>query len=263
MIGAKIGEGREAEIFAWGDDAVLKLYRPGLRGHYSEVRALATLAGQAAGPRLLEVIEHDGRVGLVLERVAGTDMLSVLQRKPLRVPGFARALAATQLTIHRLAAPKDLACQREILAARIEEGDLPLPLRDYARSLLDRLPDGDRLCHGDYHPGNVLVSQDKTSVIDWATATRGVPEADHARTILLLRWADPMPGTPLIFRGVIAAGRSMLTRIYAKEYRRASPQPLQHMDSWLTVVIAARLAEGFDTERPQLLDLLHQAIRRR
>jgi hypothetical protein len=28
-----------------------------------------------------------------------------------------------------------------------------------------------------------------------------VPDADHARTLLLLRWADPLPGTPLLSRG--------------------------------------------------------------
>jgi hypothetical protein len=29
MIGSKLGAGREAEVYAWDDDAVVKLYRPG------------------------------------------------------------------------------------------------------------------------------------------------------------------------------------------------------------------------------------------
>jgi aminoglycoside phosphotransferase (APT) family kinase protein len=86
------------------------------------------------------------------------------------------------------------------LAARIAGAGLPPPLREHAVRVLDALPDGDRLCHGDYHPGNVLVAADRVGVIDWANAACGVPEADHARTVLLLRWADPLPGTPVIAR---------------------------------------------------------------
>lgn len=259
LIGAKLGEGREAEIYAWGHDTVLKLYRHGLGGHSTESLALAVLAGQAIAPRLTGVIEHDGRTGVVLERLDGTDMLTLLQRQPLRVLGFARTLASTHLAVHRVTAPDELRDLREVLAGRIEDAGLPMPLRDFALRLLDQLPAGNRLCHGDYHPGNVLVSGSHSRVIDWAAAARGAPGADHTRTLLLLRWANPLSGTPLLFRGLIAAGRSLLARTYAHAYRNGSPQPLQHMDSWLTVNIAARLSEGIDAERPKLTRLLHQA----
>lgn len=128
--------------------------------------------------------------------------------------------------------------------------------------ILDRLPTGDRLCHGDYHPGNVLVAADRVGVIDWGYASRGVPEADHARTILLLRWADPLPGTPLMLRGLMVAGRSVFARGYTRAYRRHSPHPLQQVDSWLTVHAAARLSEGIDAEQPMLTGLLHRARHR-
>jgi hypothetical protein len=77
--------------------------------------------------------------------------------------------------------------------------------------------------------------------------------------LLFLRWANPLPGTPLIFRGLIAAGRSLLAQAYTRAYRRASPQPLRHMDSWLTVNIAARLSEGIEAERTKLIGLLDSA----
>jgi Phosphotransferase enzyme family len=44
------------------------------------------------------------------------------------------------------------------------------PTRDFAMRVLDGLPDGDRLCHGDYHPGNVLLTANRTRVIDQAGA---------------------------------------------------------------------------------------------
>jgi len=262
VIGPKLGEGREAEIYTWGNDAVLKLYRPGFGGHRTENLALAALDGLTVVPRLIEVIERDGRIGLVLERLGGTDMLTLLQQQPWHVAGFGRALAATHLAVHRLTAPGELADVRELLTGRIGDASLPAPLRGFALSMLDRLPAGNRLCHGDYHPGNVLISGGRQSVIDWTAAARGAPEADHTRTLLLLRWANPLPGTPLVFRALIAAGRSVLVRKYLRTYRQASPQPLQHMDLWLTANIAARLSEGIDAERTKLLNLLNHARRR-
>jgi aminoglycoside phosphotransferase (APT) family kinase protein len=135
-------------------------------------------------------------------------------------------------------------------------------LRAFALRVLDGLPDGDRLCHGDFHPGNVLVAADRVSVIDWANAARGVPEADHARTLLLLRWADPLPGTPLVSRGLMAAGRSVFAHGYTRTYGGALQRPLQLVDSWLTAHAAARLAEGIEVEQPTLIGLLDRARRK-
>jgi hypothetical protein len=257
--GPRLGAGREAEVYAWGDTAVLKLYRPGFGGHHAEAAALRSL--DRIAPRLLDVVDRDGRTGLVLERFDGPDMLTLLQRLPWRVPGLAGALATAHRAVHRVAAPADLPDLHRVLATGIHDADLPPHLRDFAMRVLDGLPDGDRLCHGDYHPGNVLLAADRTAVIDWASAARGVPEADHARTLLLLRWANPLPGTPLLSRALIAAGRSLLAHRYAQTYRRGAP-PLRQVDSWLLVHAAARLSEGIPAEHAMLTGMLHRAQRK-
>lgn len=259
MIGAKIGAGREADVHAWGDDAVVKLYRPGFGGHRAEAAALATLDGHGVAPKLIDVVDCDGRTGLVLERLGGQDMLALLQRQPWRVLGLARALATAHLAIHAVRIPGGLPDLREVLAARIEDAGLPMRLRDFAVRVLDGLPDGDRVCHGDYHPGNVLVAADRVSVIDWVGAARGVPEADHARTLLLLRRAVPLPGTPALSRALMATGRSVFAHGYTRAYTGGSPRPLRQVDSWLIVRTAARLSEGIDIERPTLIDLLDRS----
>ena len=258
-LGPRLGEGREAEVYARGDDAVVKLYRTGYQGHRAEASALSHLDGQGIAPRLIDVVDQDGRRGLVMERVAGADMLTVLRRQPWRVVGLSRAMAAAHLAIHGRPAPTDLPDLRQILAARIDGTPMPAHLRSFARRALDGLPAGDRLCHGDLHPGNVLVAADRVGVIDWANAARGAPEADHARTLVLLRWANPLPGTPLASRALIAAGRTTLARAYARGYNAGSPGPLPHLDSWLTVQTAARLSEGIEAETATLIRLLERA----
>ncbi len=265
MIGIKLGAGREAEVYAYGDDAVVKLYRPGFGGHRAEAVALSNLDSHGIAPRLIDTVDRDGRTGLVLERLDGTDMLARLESQPWRVLGLARALAGTHLAVHQVQAPADLPALRQVLAARIHDAGMPPHLRDHALRVLDGLPDGDRLCHGDYHPGNVLVAADRVAVIDWPNAARGTPEADHARTMLLLRWADPLPDTTRAARALITAGRSVFAHRYARVYRAGSPQPLRQVSSWLLVHAAARLAEGIEVERDTLIGYLdrghHKAAR--
>ena len=257
-LGPKLGAGREAEVYVWGDAAALKLYRPGFGGHRAEAAALRSLDGIA--PKLLDIVDREGRTGLVMERFDGTDMLTLLQRRPWRLFDLAGTLASAHLAVHRTPAPADLPDLRQVLAARIHAAELAPHLRSFAERVLAGLPDGECLCHGDYHPGNVLLAADRIAVIDWAGATRGTADADHARTLLLLRWANPLPGTPLLSRALIAAGRSLLVRRYANRYRRGAP-PLRRVDSWLLVHVAARLSEGIDSERAMLVGMLDRAQR--
>ena len=59
------------------------------------------------------------------------------------------------------------------------------------RDLLDGIadmPDGDRLCHGDFHPMNILGEASQPVIIDWLDARRGDPAADVCRSYLLMKF---------------------------------------------------------------------------
>ncbi|MGX7674465.1 hypothetical protein [Plantactinospora sp. DSM 117369] len=88
-------------MYAYGDDAVLKLYRPGFGGHRAEAAALANLDGHGVAPKLIDTVDRDDRTGLVLERLAGSDMLARLGAQPWRcsawpVPWLARTSPSTR-----------------------------------------------------------------------------------------------------------------------------------------------------------------------
>ena len=51
---------------------------------------------------------------------------------------------------------------------KLPEKDLPSILR-----LFDTLPEGNRVCHGDFHPGNLLTCRGQTYVIDWGGRPHG------------------------------------------------------------------------------------------
>lgn len=260
--GTKIAEGREAEVFEWDENSVLKLYRPGYLGYLSESAALSALERSGGpAPRVFDTVEIDGRTGLVLERLAGRDMLTILERKPWRLFEAARSLADAHLMIHTVEAPRDLPELKEVLSERISEAVSDRALREFALRTLDPLPLGDRLCHGDFHPGNVLLSHERVGVIDWTNSTRGVPEADHARTRLLIGRGDLPPGMSALFRRVVLAGRRVFAATYARVYRRGAPRPPVDVAAWEVAHAAARLWEGIAAETPMLTAFLRSRAR--
>jgi Ser/Thr protein kinase RdoA (MazF antagonist) len=58
------------------------------------------------------------------------------------------------------------------------EGSLPERIRRRIRERLDELPDEERVCHGDFHPDNVLLGEGGPVIIDWGPASAGHPLAD-------------------------------------------------------------------------------------
>jgi thiamine kinase-like enzyme len=50
---------------------------------------------------------------------------------------------------------------------------------------LELLPEGNKICHNDFHPENIILSKNKLYVVDWANSTSGNPNGDVARTLYL------------------------------------------------------------------------------
>jgi hypothetical protein len=155
--GELLAVGREAEVFLQADGTILKLMRePASADRVDhEATALRVLErGGHAAPRALEVVTVDGRPGLVMTRVDGEDLMTVLGRQPLSFRRAAKAMAREHLAMHECLAPPELPDLHDVLRERIEVVEaLPDELRGPALAVLDRLPRGDRLCHGDLTSG--------------------------------------------------------------------------------------------------------------
>lgn len=256
----KIAEGREAEIFEWEDGTVLKLYRSQEWARNAPVERAAMEAVRAAGgpaPAAGNVVEVDGRPGLVMERVQGIDMLTQAGSRPWTLTSIGRELARTHVALHRSAAPAELRQLNAALASYIESAPgVPDELRRRALDTLAGLPQGDRVCHGDYHPGNVIISDGRAVVIDWSNATAGDPLADVARTLMMIRLGEPPPGTPFLVRALLGIGRKVVLWRYRAGYAAAAPIDEERLRRWTLVGAVARFADDIENERPKLLALV-------
>jgi len=71
---------------------------------------------------------------------------------------------------------------------------VPDMIKESALKVLETLPDDDFLCHGDFHPDQIIMSKKGPIIIDWITATMGSPAADVAQSSLILRLGAPPAG---------------------------------------------------------------------
>ncbi len=104
---------------------------------------------------------------------------------------------------------------------------------------LAALPEGDRLCHGDFHPLNIVGPLGQALLVDWLDAGRGEPAADVCRSNVLMRPVAPE-----------------LASRYVDAYSQVSGESRDKILGWLPFVSAARLAEGVPNEVDGLLEMV-------
>ncbi len=254
-----IYRGRTAERYVWTEDTVLKLFVADFPASMIDREIAGTRAANAAGipsPKLEDVVTVDGRRGLVLQRLRGHTLLTVLARDPARVAHYAGIFAELQSRVHSCHAI-GLPPQREDLARHVARAGVVARVKGDALAVLEQLPDGDRLCHCDLHPGNVLMTDQGAYVFDWSFAARGDPASDAARTALLLRVADAPPGAFTI-AWVEREARDRFYRAWLRRYRELQPAAAGTMWGWLLPAAVARLAENIPAERARLLALVDE-----
>jgi len=255
--GELIGKGRTAEIYAWGNDRVLKLYYNWCLADWAQYEATVQQAVHAAGipsPRVDEIIHIEGRHGVVMERITGPTMLEVLEKQPWRLSEFAGIQAELHAAVHNCHVTGLEKAGAKLWGMIARAPSIPGSSKQWLMARLVSLPDGDAVCHYDFHPMNVIMSLRGPVIIDWMAASAGNPLLDISRTWLVLTRAAWPFGFP--YNIVITPMRRMFYAAYFQRYRRLRPVDLKQLEEWRQITIAARLGENIPSENDRLLALL-------
>jgi aminoglycoside phosphotransferase (APT) family kinase protein len=240
---APIARGNTSDIWAWADHAVIKVLRPGIPAHWAEMEADTLARVRSAGlpvPQTEGVVDFRGRPGIVMERVDGIAMWERIKREPASIAGLIEQLVDLQIEVQRTRVPGLVAMVDRLHTKIGDARQLSAEERDEAKGLLARLPHGDALCHGDFHPANIVLTDRGPVILDWFDAASGDVTADFVRSSLLMR--------PPFDRSSWLAGSTpeLLDQIhshYITELVRRGSLDAQAFGSWEVVTAVARMSE--------------------
>jgi Ser/Thr protein kinase RdoA (MazF antagonist) len=245
-LGSPLATGNVAEVYDLPPQ-VLKLYKSPTAKPTVFREAALHAAVEAMGlpvPVVWGVRQVGQRWGIIFERISGSSFAADMRGVPELVPEYLACLARLHVAIH--GHPADMFPDAKTrLSSRIAEAEaLSRERRNVLCAGVAGMPDGERLCHGDFHPMNVLGTAERPIVIDWPDASRGDPAADVCRSYLLLHLYAAELADP-----------------YVDAYCRVGSISREAVSAWLPFIAAARLAESFPGELERLLQIVEAARR--
>jgi len=228
-----IGEGATTKIYRDGDTAI-KLYVNAPSDEADNEAKLQQFAHNAGlpVPVVYGVRKFENNiVALDMAYINGKPILQPKMDKEERRSAI-NTLVKLQCEIHKVHA-KGLPQQTDHLWQKIKRTQrLEESLKENLLSLLARIGDNyEYLCHGDFHPLNVLYDGNKHWIIDWVDAVAGNPLADACRTYL-------------IFKQYLSRSSGIYLKAFCKETCSRPDDILV----WQPIIAAARLGENMDNQ---------------
>ncbi|MBC8061293.1 MAG: phosphotransferase [Clostridiaceae bacterium] len=237
--GEIIGVGNTATVYEWEEGKVLKLFyqdypEESVEREFHNAKAIENM--YFAKPKAYEIIFFEERMGIIYDRVEGESLLNWVIRT-----GDVQKCAVYMAKLHKAIV------QNRISNVTNYKGFLKCNIvyapsvssrkREEALQMLDKLPDGNSLCHGDLHPGNILISDGHAIIIDFMNVCHGNYLYDIARTVFLVEYT-PVP--------IEVDNREMLLRLkktLSDLYLIQMNVTREMIQDYLTVIIEARMGE--------------------
>ena len=184
-------------------------------------------------PKIHEVTVIDGKWTIVSDYIKGKTLQQLMDEHPEKKDEYLNLFVDLQLEMHSKSCPL-LTKLRDKMNRKISQTDFDATTRYELHSRLDAMPKHNKLCHGDFNPSNIIITDDGTPyIIDWSHATQGNSSADVARTYLLF-WLN----------GDIEGAKK-----YLELFCRKSNTARQFVQKWMPIVAASQSVKGNEKER--------------
>ena len=192
-----IGKGCCSTIYRLSEGEILKLYDKQTRNDLSLVQKEFEISGACAElgvltDRAIDLYECDGVYGASYEYVSGDTMLDAIKRGE-NIDEMIRELAQIGHKLHSFHADADRFPDAAAVfdgMLRCIKGWLSAEEYEHVKELTEAIPRSPKLVHGDFHPGNVIVSSGSFVLIDIGGAGYGHPVFDLISMYRLMRKAS-------------------------------------------------------------------------
>lgn len=249
-----LNSGECADIYQVDEQTVLKLSKPGwdremLYQEYVNGKAIANCGILA--PQVYDFVEVDQRYGYTMEKLNDVTLLDLIWKHPLKVISYAKKMAEIHVKIHQAIPPNELPSLADKYKKFIgEKSSIDDKVKSQILQEIDTLCCGTNcICHGDFHPINVLVDANRYFVIDWVLATKGQPEADVAGTYLITKVYSSNKKEKNIFkRWINSIGGKLIANAYLRKYISLTGVDKKTIAKWIPIRAATYLDVGLSPE---------------
>ncbi len=188
-------------------------------------------------PKIQAITMVDGKWAIVSDFIEGETLDKMMKDNPDKADEYLELFVELQLVVHAQKAPL-LNKLKDKMKRKIDETDLNATIRYELHTRLESMPKHNKVCHGDFNPSNIIITEDGTPyIIDWSHASQGNAAADAAITYLLFK----------------ISGDDETAEKYMKLYCLKSDTARQYVEKWLPIAAAAQSVKG----KPEEKELLH------
>ena len=161
-----------------------------------------------------------------------------MQEEPENCDGYLDDMVELQLSIHAKQGT-GISKQKDNLREKIEGLDVIDHIKRYdLLTRLDSTPKHVKLCHGNFGPENIVITDDnKVYIVDWIGASLGNASADVAKTYLKLALTSTETAEKYL-------------NLFCKKTNTAKT----YVQEWLPIMAASTLAKGVTSKEEK--DLL-------
>jgi uncharacterized protein (TIGR02172 family) len=240
-----IGSGLCGEVYRVDQETILKLYRP--RKDIAMILKEKDNAKKAFVLGIPTAISYDivqvgDRLGILFELLKAKDLISTMKADPDHVETYAVMFAQLAKKVHSI----DGAGSK-----------LPRKLDDYwdfyarstwltpeekvtVKAMLEALPDATTLIHGDFHPGNSMLTSEGLMFIDMGDVSLGSPYNDLAQ-IYSFYYRDEPKGLIESVTKIDSDHRHRFYKAFIEEYfNHPSPEELAQHEKTIRQFVAIR-----------------------
>ena len=188
-------------------------------------------------PKILEVTMIDGKWAIVSEFIKGKTLAQLIEENEDKKDEYLEMFVDLQLEVNSKTCPL-LNKLKDKMNRKIGQTELDATTRYDLHTRLEGMPKHNKVCHGDFNPSNIIVTEDGTPyIIDWSHATQGNASADAARTYLLF----------------CLEGDNETAKKYLDLFCKKSNTAKQYVQKWMPIVAASQSVKGNEKEREFLL----------
>lgn len=240
----QIARGNTASIYLH-EGKIIKVfndYLPSTEALYEATKQKYAYSCGLPVPKVFDVIEIDGKQAIIMEYIQGRTIGDIIFKDMERAEYYMSIAVDIQQKIHAIDADS-IEPMSEKLSRQIQSANI---LGDERKSILlqklNAITSEKKLCHGDYHVFNLIMTNDDVIVIDWVDSSIGDIRADVYRSYLLYSQIS-----------------MELADLYLRLYCEKSGLSKDEVFLWAPIIAGARLSENVSTEKiERLLEIINK-----